>query len=175
MSDRFSINSSATNASATTNVLAQKFSLNVCLVLIISESLLLKKFQKMLQMDAIEISVYVQLTRITNKLWTTGLKQHKIKQRSQGLKTKSVFQIWVFKRTLKMLTAIHLLELKKMSSSLMTKHLSLFSANSDRTQEENILKAYFQCLITKCFAKIKRLTFANVVRINYTKLRMVSL
>ena len=93
----------------------QKFSQNVCLVLIISESLSLKKFQKMLQMDAIEISVYAQLTRIINKLWTTGLKQHKIKQRSQELKTMLVFQIWAFKQTLKMLTAILLLELKKMS------------------------------------------------------------
>ena len=158
-----------------TNALAQRFLLNVCSVLIISESLSLKKFQKMLQMAAIEIFVYAQLIQIISRLWMTESKQHKIRQRSQGLKTMSVFQIWAIKQTVKMLTAILLLALKKMSLSLTTKHLSLFSANLDRTQEENILKASFLCLITKCYAKIKRLTFANAMRTNCTRLRMGSL
>ena len=175
MWDRFSTNSSAISVSVTTNALVQKFLLNVCSVLIISESLSLKKFQKMLQMAAIEIFVYAQLIQIISRLWMTESKQHKIRQRSQGLKTMSVFQIWAIKQTVKMLTAILLLALKKMSLSLTTKHLSLFSANLDRTQEENILKASFLCLITKCYAKIKRLTFAHAMRTNFTRLRMGSL
>ena len=175
MWDRFSTNSSVISVFVQTNALAQKSLLNVCSVLIISESLSLKKFQKMLQTAAIEISVYAQLIQITNRLWMTESKQHKIRQRSQGLRTMSVFQIWAIKQTVKMLTAILSLALKKMSLSLTTKHLSLFSANLDRTQEENILKASFQCLITKCYAKIKRLTFANAMRTNFTRLRMGSL